>query len=318
MAFVPVIALASLMVGVGAEVGAPVKLVYAFNLSALEGPLPLHQPWISYDATAHEVYVVQRELSLVRVFNDSGMQVHTFGEDGSLGDIISVASLRSGDLLVVSNIAGATRLTRCNYRGVPVAELTLSGDAVSDLRDFVLESATAVDGKLYLLSRVAKQVLVADLDGRVQRSINLASVAGLDAEMARDNDIAGLSVDVHGNILFTIPTLFSAYIVSTVDGDVRQFGKRGSSPGRFNLVSGIVADEQGLVYVADTLRSVVMVFDDQLAFRGEYGYRGWAAGSLISPRHLVVGGDKVFVTQSARRGVSAFRVVMPPKVEPTT
>lgn len=296
----------------------PVKLAYAFNLSTLEGPLPLHQPWISYDAASRELYVVQRELSLVRVFNDSGMEVHSFGEDGALGDIISVAPLRAGGVLVVSNVAGATRLTRCDFRGTPVAQLALRGDAAHDAQAFSAESVVEVAGQLFVLSRADKKVAVADLDGRVRRVIDLASAIGLDVEVARDNDIGGLSVDPHGNILFTIPTLFSAYIVSTTGAEARQFGKRGSSPGRFNIVSGIAGDERGFVYVADALRSVVMVFDDKLEFRGEYGYRGAHVGSLTSPRHLAVGGDKVFVTQSARRGVSAFRVVMPPKVEQTT
>ena len=54
--------------------------------------------------------------------------------------------------------------------------------------------------------------------------------------------------------------LFSAFRLSP-GGEVAQFGRPGSGPGKFGVVAGIAADEAGYIYVADRLRSVVLVFD---------------------------------------------------------
>jgi hypothetical protein len=124
---------------------------------------------------------------------------------------------------------------------------------------------------------------------------------------AGDAGFTGFGVDGRGNVLFTVAPLFQAFVLSP-EGELRGFGVRGSSPGKFNVVGGIAADPDGNLYVTDVLRSVVMVFDAAFEFQGEFGYRGDGPGNLIAPRDLVVGDGQVFVTQSAARGVSVFRI----------
>jgi hypothetical protein len=116
----------------------------------------------------------------------------------------------------------------------------------------------------------------------------------------------GFSVDRDGNMLFTVASVFSAYVMSP-EGKVRAFGQKGSTPGKFNIVSGIAADEEGRLFLTDSLRAVVMVFDPSFQFLGEFGYRGPDPENLVSPFNLAVGNGRVYVTQS-RGAVKAFAV----------
>jgi hypothetical protein len=116
----------------------------------------------------------------------------------------------------------------------------------------------------------------------------------------------GLWVDGQGNYYFTMPLSFTAFVMSP-ERALRQFGSRGSSPGRFNIAGSIVTDERGWIFVLDRLRSVVMVFDPALQFVFEFGYRGDGPSNLIAPFDLAVGNGKIFVSQARSRGVKIFQ-----------
>ena len=139
--------------------------------------------------------------------------------------------------------------------------------------------------------------------------------------IARDAKAANVGLDVQvypGASLFKPNQQWNAIVEGQLDitlfpldyasGKVRAFGTRGSSPGKFNVVSGIAADDNGNIYVADTLRCVVMIFDREFNFRTEFGYRGLEPGNLIAPMELTVDSDRVYVAQTRSRGVSVFRV----------
>ena len=71
----------------------------------------------------------------------------------------------------------------------------------------------------------------------------------------------------------------------------------------------MASDFRGFVYVTDILKSAVLVFDPELRFVEEFGYRTSKRGSgLVAPVEVVTSGGRVYVAQNARRGVSVFRV----------
>ena len=74
-------------------------------------------------------------------------------------------------------------------------------------------------------------------------------------------------------------------------------------------MGGIAADKTGNIYVADRLKSVVLVFDQSFQFVKQFGYRGPKPGNLIGPRDLAVAPDgTLYVSQLRSRGVSAFKI----------
>ncbi len=118
----------------------------------------------------------------------------------------------------------------------------------------------------------------------------------------------GFTLDKNGNILFTIPVFFSAYRLSP-DGTMASFGAAGSGPGKFGIVSGIIADNRGNYVVSDKLRCVVSVFDNNLNFVTEFGYRGKNPQNLVIPSDLAMdGNNNLYVIQAGMRGVSVFRM----------
>ena len=110
------------------------------------------------------------------------------------------------------------------------------------------------------------------------------------------------------------PLISSAFRLDNEDNLI-PFGRSGSGPGKFGVISGIAAGEQGRIYVADRLRSVVMIFDQKFTFQGEFGYRGDRQSDMLVPDDLVIdhNGQRVFVSQAANKGVGVYRVIVETK-----
>jgi DNA-binding beta-propeller fold protein YncE len=281
------------------------EAAYLYNLSTNFGALPLRAVALSYDPAHHELYVTGD--GPVRVFNDSGMEVYSFGDSPDLGVVRSIAPTEDGDLLALAYRMGRLALVRCSFRGDFLSEI-VPRNVPGSLESFRPSVMRYAAGKIYLADQAEMQVLVLDETGEYVASYDVAEKLG-EVDKRAQLGLRGFSVDREGNVLFTIQPLFRAYLM-TPAGEVRGFGERGSAPGKFNIVGGIARDEAGYVYVTDILKSAVLVFDPALKFVKEFGYRGRAAGSLAAPEDVVAADAKLFVSNRGRKGVSVFRVGM--------
>jgi hypothetical protein len=295
-----------------------VDAAWEHDLSTPTGVVALTWPAIAYDRVRSEAYVVSD--GFVRIFNATGMEIHRFGDDGSIGAISRVAILDDGDIVALTKLDEVPALMRCDYRGEPVVRFGLTG-LPQGFADFQPDLLVSRNGKLYLAERGRGRVVVADPDGAYRQSFRLddliARVLPADGGQRVFPGIDGFGVDSSGNLLVTMSVLFTAAVVSPA-GEVRLFGSRGSTPGRFNNVGGIDADESGNLYVTDRLRSVVSVWSRDLKHLGDFGYRGWDPSNLLTPFEIVVGNGRVFVAQAGRRGVKVYRVelIFPPPPPP--
>ena len=163
-------------------------------------------------------------------------------------------------------------------------------------------------GLLYLLDSSGLRVAVTDSNGLFHKGYDLGSLAGIEEKQRDGTDIRGFSVDSSENILFTIPVKFSAFVLSP-DGKIRRFGGPGGAPGKFNNVGGIVADDRGYYYVADKLKSAIIVFDKDFQFQLEFGYRGFSPENLNGPNNLALDDEgRLYVSQLGNRGISVFQI----------
>ncbi len=281
---------------------------YLHDLTTPTGPPALTWPNLSIDRERGEVFVIAE--GFVRVFDATGMEVHRFGDDGSLGEVLRVAQLEDGDLVVLTTLKGKRAFLRCDFRGELLARFGLNG-LPERYADFVPDLMVYRNGKLYFAERGRMRVAVTDTQGTVESVHDLAEiVAGTltpDLETRPPKFMDGFGVDASGNLLFTCSMMFQGGVV-TPEHQVRLFGGRGSLPGRFNIVGGIDADENGYVYVTDRLRSVVTVWDRQLNNLGEFGYRGDDRSNLVAPYDIVAWNGRVYVSQAKDRGVKVFQV----------
>jgi len=290
---------------------ATVRATYVYNLSNFTGTLPYNWVRTYADKVNNEIYVINPSDGSVKIFNENGMEIFRFGEEGSLGGIYDVAVNKEGNLLILSfNTQGTGpkySIIRCNYRGEPISNIEMK-NLPPEFSNFMPSRLIYREGLLYLPSPGQMKVLVIDENGNFKDSYDLAALLELDEKKKSETDIFGFSVDKEGNMYFTIPMFFKAYKLSP-DRKLTYFGRKGSQPGRFGVISGIVTDDRGYIYIADTLRCVVMIFDQDFRFQTEFGYRGFKPGNLIAPRELEVDGKgKIYITQTRKRGVSVYKL----------
>jgi DNA-binding beta-propeller fold protein YncE len=301
---------------------AGVEASFRYPLANFSGPVRSQWAKLAVDRERNEIYALHQRKNDIRIFGEHGMELFVFGEGFASAADIAIGD--DGNIFILSTGYQTSTVHLLNYRGEHVSEIPLQNlpDAFSK---FTADRLVYTQGSLYLVDSDALLVVVADEDGRFERGYDLTTVvkpflprdddgqrklANYDWKKKRleDIDLNGFTVDDEGNIFFTVAVLFSAFKLST-DGEVRPFGRAGSGPGKFGVASGIVTDDMGYVYVSDRLRCVVLIFDPELRFQTEFGYRGDQPSNLIVPDDLAIDGKgNVYVGQAANRGVSVFRV----------
>ena len=295
------------------SVCAEVRASYLYRLSSFTGPIPYSWVELAVDKEKNELYVCDGSDRSVRIFNENGMEVYNFGEDSDLGNIniTHLAVDKDGNILLLSykwEAKGTSySIIRCNFRGEVISGFE-PRNLPSDFSGFSPSRIIYKEGRLYLVDKNLMKVAVTDMSGAYLDGYDLAALLGFDEKKRANTGIVGFNVDKEGNIFFTIPVIFQAFKLSP-DGKITAFGQRGSAPGKFNIVGGIASDDKGYLYLTDTLRCVVMVFDKDFKFLKEFGYRGFWPENLIAPMELTVDNKgRIYVSQSARRGVSVFQV----------
>ena len=290
------------------KVMAEIETSFLFNLSNFSGPIPYSWANVSIDQDRNEIYVVDTRERDISVFNSYGMEIYRFGADGNLGSVLDVAVIGDGNLLVLSRVrSGSSVILVCNFRGERVSELKLK-DFPTEFSGFAPTQMICRDGRLYLLDSLSMRIAVTDEEGLFLKDYDLGALLGVEEEKKVVTEIGGFSVDRRGNMLFTVPVFFSAYKLSP-NGEIAAFGKAGSAPGRFNVVGGIVADNRGYYYVADRLKSAVLIFNEEFKFQKEFGYRGLKPENLIGPNQLAFDAEgRLYVSQLKSRGVSVFKI----------
>jgi sugar lactone lactonase YvrE len=283
----------------------PVRGGYLYTLANFTGPVRDNFSRVIADKERKEIYVLYQ--NTVRVFNDSGMEIYRFGDDLDLGHIVDVAVDREGDILLLTYRDTRSAIVRCNYRGEPKATVELK-NVPAEFSEFSPNRMIYQQDTLYVASLSTMKLVIANREGNFKKGYDLISLFELEEKDRGNVELSGFSVDAVGNILMTVPVLFRAYILSP-DGALTSFGKPGGAPGRFNIAAGIARDSKGNYLVVDRLKGSVMVFDKNFNFVTQFGFRGYGPSDLIFPDDIAVdNGDRVYVTQMGRRGVSVYKL----------
>lgn len=301
------IALAITVAGVSVSSAAaqPVRGSFLYALAGFTGPLRENFSRVVSDRERNEVYVLYQ--NIVRIFNDSGMEIYRFGDDLDLGQIVDVAIDRDGDILLLTYRDSQSAIVRCNYRGEPKSTIEFK-NFPAEFMDFTPNRMIYRQGSLYLASIMGMKLVIADLVGNFERGYDLLPLFDLEEKDRGNVEISGFYVDADGNVVMTVPVLFRAYVLSS-DGALTSFGKPGGAPGRFNIVAGVVRDSKKNYLVIDRLKGSVLVFDRNFNFVSQFGVRGYKPGDLVYPNDLAIDTtDRIYVTQMGKRGVSVYKL----------
>ncbi|UCD47543.1 MAG: hypothetical protein JSV28_01625 [Deltaproteobacteria bacterium] len=288
------------------------RIAHLYNLADFTGDVPYNDAMISVDRYHDEIYVLFQ--NFVRIYNSSGMEVYGFGYDQALGWMRDLVVDEKGDIFLLSygeRLPGSDRwvyhIVHCNYRGQARGNISVQG-LPPEFAHILPQKFFYREGRFLLVSRKQMLAVETDRNGVFRKGYNFADLLEIPEKDRPNTEIFGFSVDGQGNMLFTVPVLFQAFRVSP-EGTVSAFGKGGSAPGLFGVVSGIVSDDHGNVLVADSQRSVVMVFDPKFQFITEFGYYGSKPQNLVRPRDIALGNSgKLYIVQLGQRGVSVFSV----------
>jgi DNA-binding beta-propeller fold protein YncE len=286
-----------------------VKGTFIYNLSSFTGTIPYMWSRVVADKTRSEIYVLYQ--NTLRIFNESGMEIYRFGDDLDLGQVVDIAVDENGDIFLLAYKQSGGDLTgeiiHCNFRGEPKGRVDLR-KMPGEFSNFFPNRMVYREGDFYLASLMGLKVVIADHDGNFKKGYDLFPLLELEEKDRGNVEMIGFSVDREGNILFTVPVLFKACILSP-DGKLTSFGRPGSASGRFNVIAGIARDSKGNYLVVDKLKCAVMVFDKSFKFITQFSERGYKPGYLIAPDDIAIdNGDRIYVTQTARRGVSVFKL----------
>jgi len=289
------------------------QVSYLYSLSDFSGAVRYGQVGLYADRRHNEVYVFDGEA--VRVFNETGMEIFRFGENGELGAVLGMAFDEAGDIYTLSVVSSAPEtsnlpdcfILRCNYRGEPKERIRVT-NLPPEFSGFIPNSMIYRNNRFFLVAMAQMKGVVTDKRGVFERGYDFGTML-VDEKERADAEFFGFTVDDEGSFFFTAPALFKVFKVSQ-DGTTASFGKPGGAPGLFSVISGIAVDSSGNIFVSDKLKSVVMVFDRQFRFLSQFGDRGNKPGSLVGPTDLVLDGSgRLFVTQLQNRGISVFSLI---------
>src|SRR5512139_701279 len=105
---------------------AAVEASFLYTLSDFTGPFLIGGGRMFVDKERNEAYVIYQ--NVIRVFNESGMEIYRFNEDNNLGRLSAFAVDRDGTIFFLSyDDRGVYIIIRCNYRGEPTGRIEITG-----------------------------------------------------------------------------------------------------------------------------------------------------------------------------------------------
>ena len=294
---------------------AELQVSFQYMLSDFSGTIRSQWAQLGFDQKNKEVYTFNQGGNEVRIFNEQGMEIFTFGEESEMISATDIAIGENGDIYLLPRLNSALSIEILDYRGEHAGTLAIQ-NIPAQLQGFSADRLEFRDGIFYLVNSRSSKIITANREGEF---LQLHDVGSRLLEIAEEQDperkrnleleLSSFCVGGQGEMYFTVPVLFAAFKLDR-DGELESFGRAGSGPGKFGVVAGIACDGNGNIYVADRLRSVVMVFDRNFQFQGEFGYRGGQDDNLVVPNELAVDetAGRVFVAQGANRGVSVYKI----------
>ncbi|PLX88211.1 MAG: hypothetical protein C0614_02650 [Desulfuromonas sp.] len=219
------------------------------------------------------------------------------------------ANLFAGPTDVVSDGKGRVFVTDTTRRQVVILDLNrLESRLLNQARETgtgqeaLLSVPYSVDiddqGRLYVVDPFLKKIVIFGPDEVYQRTIELPEI-GRPTSIALDS--------AHGRIMVADTSLHQLVVVTTEGIVIGTIGERGNGPSQFNYPTDVDVDEQGNVYVLDTLNARVQMFNPELEFVREFGERGTAAGSFRVPKMLAVDPfGHIYVTEALDHKIVIF------------
>jgi DNA-binding beta-propeller fold protein YncE len=143
------------------------------------------------------------------------------------------------------------------------------------------------DDRLFVSDGKMRRILIFNTKHEVENQITEGLV-----------DPVGLAIDTANRLLYVVDTQQDQVVVYDADSLklLRRIGTGGknhflTTPGDFGAPQGVAVDQDGNVYVTDTLNNRVEIFDADGNFISLFGKHGDGPGTFARPKGIAVDGD---------------------------
>lgn len=213
---------------------------------------------VTADPATGEVFVCDSRANRVLIFDAEGTFLFQFPGGEQFSAPMDLAVDPDGFLLLVANRDRRRTLLELDFDGLFRREVVL--DSGDEPPPRTLDSvALSADGRtVYLLDGVGPRLYVADREGVVRRSVDLAAAV----QTPERKDLIFTRVDVSGDrVLVPVPTL-GQVLIFTLDGELeRPTGLRGTAPCQLAFPTAAAMDEAGELLVIDQQRMIILRWD---------------------------------------------------------
>ncbi len=134
------------------------------------------------------------------------------------------------------------------------------------------------DNTIYFTDSQLNQVFVMNNSGKSMTTL------GHDLDLSRPTGIA--YSNIRKNIWLAETGAHRLVVLNKNGGVVKYVGRRGSAPGEFNFPTFLWIDDQGTVFVIDSMNFRVQIFSPDGDFLSEFGQAGDASGYFAHPKGL--------------------------------
>lgn len=248
---------------------------------------------------AGRLYVVDKVLRQVHVFDEQGEGYHLIPESGPplLAPIDVAVDERRGRIFVSDAEDRVVRIF--SEEGAPIGEIRrgLLGRPTGLAINTVTDELLVIDTEHAALLRFSLK------DLQLQKLIGRQGEGG-----GLFNAPTAVAAAPDGSILVVDTLNHRVQILDAEGRFVLSFGTAGDAPGFFARPKGVAVDSQGNIHVVDSLFDNVQVFDREGQLLMAYAEPGHKPGRLWLPSGIAIDGrGRIYVADTYNRRVQVFQ-----------
>ncbi len=275
----------------------PAASPYDLNLIATTNSningLPMADPQgLAVNTKGEEFVIADTRNDRIIVVDTLGKEVFSFPVGGERHTPFGVVVDSMGQIIV--SPMDASELWVFDYNGqyydtIILPDKFAPGRMSIDKNDYI-----------YVIDRSGKGIIVIDHSGRIIKRFDSA-----------DNQCkpSGVTFDRTGNVIMTSAGGDAITIFSPSGEILRKFGQHGEQVSEFSHPTSSLVDNNGMLWVVDSFRHQLILFDDNYKFADIIGMKGSKTGEFFYPVDLkITPGGKLGVLEKGTGRLDIFRV----------
>lgn len=249
---------------------------------------------IFIDRKFNEVFVIDPGNNRIVVFNTSGIYKFDFSGRDIFGNPTDVVVDSDGLIYVLCTTASGPAIHVFDYDGLYLQQLVLTGQPDGQIFN---PSCLVTDGadNLYILDPDRALITCFDTKGVFRHQFPV--LTDLD-DKTREETTLGTPLIANGLVYLPVSSLGSVYVYDLQGSLQHVIGHQGNNLGEINFPVSVAVSSHGVVAVLDKHRFMVVCYDADGKFLGEFGGMGSAPGWFYHPSCLAMDQqDRCYISQ---------------------